>query len=265
MKNLILLASLVLISSLNLFAQKEERNLDNFNAIENNTSVDLTITQGETQKVVVIAPEKYLHKIETKVSAGALIIDVKGSLSYRNEEIYIEVTVANLREINNNGSADIEVEGIFNAENLLLDMHGSGDLEAELNVKNLEVKMYGSGDMEISGVNGSLEIYQMGSGDFEGESLHLGNIIVKMNGSGDCELNGTSAMMELSQNGSGDFDGRSFKVQTAKIRKTSSGEADVYITDTLDARISGSGDLNINGKPEITDFSVSGSGEIRTL
>jgi hypothetical protein len=264
MKNLVSL-TIVLFISLIAFANEEVREAGSFKAIENNCSLDVYITQGDIQKVVVVSPEKYMRKIKTEVQAGTLIIDVKGSLSYRNEDLHIEITVKDLNEINNNGSADFEIMGTFNTENLLLDMHGSGDFEGDFNVKNLEVNMYGSGDMEISGVNGSIEVNQYGSGDFEAESIYVGSSYFKMNGSGDCEVNGTAAMLELSQNGSGDFDGRSFEVKTAKIRKSSSGEADVYITDTLDARLSGSGDLNIKGKPEITDFSVSGSGEIRTL
>lgn len=256
---------IMLIVSLSLFADEETRSLSPFTAIENNCSIDVIIKQGDEQKVVVISPLKYMHKIETKVAAGTLVIDVKGSLSYMNEDLHIEITVEELSEINNNGSADFEISGTFNTENLLLEFHGSGDFEGDLNVKNLEVNMHGSGDIELSGVNGSIEVQQFGSGDFEAEAIYVGSSYFKMNGSGDCEVNGTAAMMELSQNGSGDFDGRSFQVKTAKVRKSSSGEADVYITDTVDARLSGSGDLNIKGKPEITEFSVNGSGEINSL
>lgn len=264
MKNLITII-LALVFASNIFAVEEVRELSAFTAIENNCSLDVYITQGDHQKVVVVAPEKYQEKIKTTVQAGTLIIDIRGSLSYRNEDLHIEVTVKNLNEINNSGSADYEIRGIFSTDHLLLDMHGSGDFEGNLNVKDLEINMHGSGDMEISGVNGSLEVHQYGSGDFEGESIHVGNSYFKMSGSGDFEVNGSAAMMELTQSGSGDFDGRGFKIQTAKIRKSSSGDADVFITETVDAHLSGSGDLNIKGRPEITDFSVSGSGEIRTL
>lgn len=262
-KNITIFIALLL--STVIFADEEVRKVDTFTAIENNCSLDVIIKQGNDQKVVVVSPEKYMNKIKTTVQANTLIIDVKGSLSYRNEDLHIEITVKDLNEINNNGSADFDIQGTFSTENLFLDMHGSGDFEGDFNVKNMEVKMHGSGDMEISGVNGSLEVSQYGSGDFEAESVFVGSSYFKMNGSGDCEVNGTAAMMELSQNGSGDFDGRGFEVKTAKIRKSSSGEADVHITDTLDASLSGSGDLNIKGKPEITDFSVTGSGEIRSL
>jgi len=264
MKNLLAIL-ITLVLSFNLYAEEDVREVNTFTAIENNCSLDVYIHQGEDQKVVVVAPSKYLDKITTSVQASTLVIDVRGSLSYRNEDLYIDITVKDLHEITNNGSADFEIRGIFETDNLLLDMHGSGDFEGNFSVKDLEIKMHGSGDMEISGVNGSLELSQYGSGDFEGESIHVGSSFFKMNGSGDCEVNGSAAMLELSQSGSGDFDGRGFKVKTAKIRKSSSGEADVFITDTVDARLSGSGDLNIKGKPEISDFSVTGSGEIRNL
>lgn len=264
MKKIIIIISMAFLS-FNLMAIEEERTVSVFTSIENNCSLDMIIKQGDVQKVIVVSPDKYLQKIETKVMGNTLVVDVKGSLSYRNEDFHIEVTVKNLKEITNSGSSDIEILGTFNADNMFINMQGSGDLEGDFDVKDMEIKMHGSGDVEISGINGSLDVIQMGSGDFDGESLHLGSAHFSINGSGDAEVSGTAAMLELSQSGSGDFDGRSFEVKTAKIRKTSSGEADVHITDTLDARLSGSGDLNVKGRPEITNFSANGSGEIHTL
>lgn len=264
MKNVIILLAMAFLS-LNLMAVEEERTLSPFTSIDNSCSLDMIIKQGDVQKVVVVSPEKYLGKIVTEVNGNTLNIDVKGSLTYRNEDLHIEITVKDLKEITNSGSADIEFLGIYGGDHMLISMHGSGDLEGDFNVKDMEIKMHGSGDVEISGVNSSLDVRQMGSGDFDGKGLHLGSAYFSINGSGDAEVSGTAAMMELSQSGSGDFDGRSFEVKTAKIRKTSSGEADVHVTDTLDARLSGSGDLNVKGRPDMTHFSVNGSGEIHTL
>jgi len=264
MKKILTLLALIALS-INLMATEEERKLNQFSSIENSCSIDMIIKQGDVQKVIVVSPDKYLSKIKTEVQGGILRVDVKGSLSYRNEDLHIEVTVKNLEEIVNNGSADIEIFGIFNTDHILLSMHGSGDLEGDFKVQDMKIRMHGSGDVEISGVNGSLDVRQMGSGDFEGESLHLASADFSMSGSGDAEVSGTAAMMEISQSGSGDFDGRSFVVKTAKIRKTSSGEADVHITDTLEARLSGSGDLNVKGNPNMTMISVNGSGEIHSL
>jgi hypothetical protein len=231
------------------FLQKDIRTPGTFNAIENHCSLDVIIVQGDEHKVVVVSPEKYLDKIKTTVQANTLIIDIKGNLRYSNENLYIIVTLANLNEITNHGSADFEIDGTFNTESLFLDMHGSGDFEGDLNVKDLEVKIAGSGDVELSGINGSIQVYQYGSGDFEAESVYVGSSYFKINGSGDCEVSGSSAMMELTQNGSGDFDGRGFEVKTAKIRKAAPAMQMLRITETLDARLSGSGDLNVKGNP----------------
>jgi len=250
--------------SLGLNAATEKREIKTFTAIENNCSIDIILSQGDEYKLTVIAPDKYIGKVETKVISNTLIVDIKGNV-YSTETFEIHITAKSISELVLNGSGDLEIEGILNTESLNVELHGSGDFEGALNVKDLDISLYGSGDAEISGVNGSLIVEQHGSGDFEGNNLHLGTAYFTINGSGDAEASGTSAMMELRQSGSGDFDGRSFKVKTAKIRKTSSGEADVYVIDNIDAKLSGSGDLNIKGQPEITNFSASGSGDIRSL
>jgi len=253
-----------IVLTLSVTAAKQQRNVKAFTAIENNCSIDLIITQGDEYGITVIAPEKYMNKITTEVKANTLVIDLHGNV-YSTEEFVIHITAVSLNEITLEGSGDAEIEGIFHAETLFIELQGSGDFEGDLNVKDLEVTLHGSGDAEISGVNNSLEVVQHGSGDFEGDNLHLGKAYFSIQGSGDAEVSGTAAMMTLTQSGSGDFDGRSFEVKAAKIRKTSSGEADVFITETVDAKLSGSGDLSIKGKPVFTNFSASGSGDIRTF
>ncbi len=265
MKKLISLLLLSFVSlSLTVSAATEERETPAFTAIENNCSIDIIIKQADEYTLTVIAPDKYISKVQTKVVANTLIVDIKGSV-FSTEDFEIHVSVKNLKEIVLQGSGDVEIEGILTAEELNIEQHGSGDFEGDLNVKDLEMSLHGSGDAEVSGVNGSLSVKQYGSGDFEGDNLHLGTAYFSINGSGDAEVSGTSAMMELKQNGSGDFDGRSFQVKTAKIRKTSSGEADVFVSETIDAKISGSGDLSIKGSPDITNYSATGSGSIRSL
>ncbi len=264
MRNYALVTLLMGVSTI-ITAQTETRTLGSFTAIENHCSMDVIIKQGSDEKIVVYAPQKYFGQIETKVVANTLVIDIDGPIILKNEVLKIEITTNVLKEISNSGSADIDFEGTFTSGSMFIDLQGSGDLEGTFNVKDMEIKMHGSGDVEISGVNNSLDVEQMGSGDFEGKSLHLGTAYFKMNGSGEAEVEGTAAMMELTQSGSGDFDGRAFQVKTAKIRKSSSGEANVHVTENIDARISGSGDLIIKGRPEITNFSATGSGEIITL
>jgi hypothetical protein len=265
MKKIIALLILGLVT-MTQFSQAatEKRTSKTFVSIENNCSIDIIIRQSDSYKIEVIAPEKYLNKIETKVVANTLIVDVHGNI-YSTEDFEIRIDAVNINEIVLNGSGDCEMDGQFTGESLSLELNGSGDFEGHLNMKDVEVSLRGSGDAELSGVNGSLDITQKGSGDFEGKELYLGNSYFIMNGSGDIEVSGSSAMMELTQNSSGDFDGRSFKVQTAKITKTSSGEADVFITDKVDAKISGSGDLTIKGNPDMTNFSATGSGDIRSI
>ena len=265
MKNiskLILLAFITL--SLSAIAEKQQRQTKSFTAIENNCSIDLIISQGNEYGITVVAPEKYINKITTKVEANTLVIDIRGNV-YSTQDFKIYINVVDLKEITLGGSGDAEIEGTLNTETLDLDLQGSGDFEGHLNVKDLVATLRGSGDAEVSGVNGSLEVVQHGSGDFEGDNLHVGTASFTINGSGDAEVSGTAAMMTLKQSGSGDFDGRSFEIKTAKIRKTSSGDADVFITETVDARLSGSGDLNIKGQPSFTNFSATGSGDIRTF
>lgn len=102
-----------------------------------------------------------------------------------------------------------------------------------------------------------------GSGKINGMVL-CGSTTSYISGSGKITLNGSSEDLQLDISGSGDFAGSGFNTKNASVKISGSGEAKINVTDILEARISGSGDLYYFGNPE-TDFNISGSGKIHKM
>lgn len=204
----------------------EEFVLDDFIGIDLEESGNVTIIQGEEQKVVVTAHENILDRLKTRVEGGIWDINL-GRQCFDQLQLDIEITVPVIEEVHISGSGNITVGDFTQSEDLELSILGSGDIDLGrfTGVRNLEVKISGSGE-----INANEEFPNIEKVDF--------NI-----------------------SGSGLFDG--YDLVTKELDARISGSGDIYttVTEKITIRISGSGDLHYKGNPLI-DANITGSGQI---
>jgi hypothetical protein len=101
-----------------------------------------------------------------------------------------------------------------------------------------------------------------GSADTRIEGIENDAFEVSVSGSADVYAAGTTGTLDASVSGSGDLDLRKLTAQEAKVRVSGSGDADVTVVRRIDAQVSGSGDVTYRGDPDQLSTSVSGSGTI---
>lgn len=91
-----------------------------------------------------------------------------------------------------------------------------------------------------------------------------GDMGLEINGSGDINI-GTNKFntMHCNISGSGSINGRDCVTDNAFIRISGSGNVDLTVLKKLDVHISGSGDVNYWGSPEVVNTDISGSGNVR--
>ena len=241
--------------------KSQDRNVENFSAIKLTCSADLYISQGP-KSITVKTDENILELIETEVEDGTLYVSVKGRGFRSVEGLDVIITVPNLDKIISSGSGDIRFEGVYKANDLYINLNGSGDLDAEFNATNLELKVNGSGDSDISGVMGNLKITVSGSGDVDAEELKLEECYIKNSGSGDLSLKGKTNMLTVSQNGSGDLDGYNFTAVNATVSNSGSSDMTLHVVEVLRVTLNGSGDLTYRGDPQKVDVRSNGSGDV---
>jgi hypothetical protein len=242
----------------------QNRSMSAFTSIKLMCSADLYITQGNTQSVTVKADDKVINDLKTEVRNGVLIIDMKRSYGFFNNirVLEVHVTVPKLEKVADFGSGDIQIKNGFKASDFTVTLNGSGDLTADLHVQNMKLMIRGSGDAKFQGVSGSFELSVMGSGDVEGHGLDLSSCSVDNLGSGDVELSGSTSDLSLSLKGSGDFNGYGMKTKTASVTSYGSGDALVNVTESIRARLFGSGDVIYRGDAPKVSVSSMGSGEV---
>lgn len=219
----------ILLFCAGAFADSQDRHLTGFNAIEVAGSYDVYLTQGNTESVRVEAPGDVIDKILTEVRGNTLRIynrNEHGSWNWggdNNKKMAVYVTVKDINSIGITGSGDVYFKSGINAPTLRVRVTGSGDMQGRLNVKTLELSITGSGDVK---------------------------------------LNGRAETSTVSVSGSGDFSGRDLATVRTSVRVTGSGDASVNASDTIDAGVSGSGDISYSGSASHVSTSTRGSGEI---
>ncbi len=271
MKKILTSLAVLIIATLSLQAGnqriEEERKVPDFTVISIRSSIDVVFKQGSQISVTVVAEEKIIDKVITKVKGDALIVDYEGKMNWGwwgndSEESEVIVTAPDLEKVHIAGSGDFESEGVIEGDDFVIEIYGSGDFESRLDVKDLEVQVSGSGDCEFSGVNNSAKIRINGSGDVECDELYLAHLKVEQYGSGDVSAKGSANNFYLKQAGSGDFSGRKMETKTAEVNKSGSGDAVITVTQELVVNSHGSGDTYCYGNPGKVNESVHGSGDL---
>lgn len=122
----------------------------------------------------------------------------------------------------------------------------SDECRIEIVVRDLqELSVRGACDAHIHGFAGARFTYEL-------------------SGAGNLEMDGKVEFLEIDISGAGDADTRDLEAQHVEVRISGAGNAEVHAERSLEARVSGVGNLTYYGDPEEKDTSVSGMGSIKS-
>ena len=202
------------------------RSTSDYDAIACAGSMDFILIKGTEGKITIEGESNLIEHIITEVKNNKLIVKVEKGFNLResyNKTIKITIPFQDIDKVSLTGSGDLWNTDTINETDLDVDLTGSGDVVLDINTDNVEGSVTGSGDVTLKGKTTNLEASVTGSGDFNGNNLQAENTEVTVTGSGDAE---------------------------------------VVSTETLRARVSGSGDIEYKGNPKKEDTKVAGSGSI---
>lgn len=102
-----------------------------------------------------------------------------------------------------------------------------------------------------------------GSGDLEVRDYDRPDLDLILSGSGDARVRGRTQRLTLAVSGSGEAELDDLAVTDATVTISGSGDASVAASGVVDARISGSGELDLVRRPSRLNSQVTGSGRVR--
>ena len=202
------------------YITKELNNVSNFSSIRVLGSPDVEYRQSNGSKttVSIYGSDNLVDLLEVSTVNGVLQVNIKKGVKILSGERRLKVIASSpsVNQVDIKGSADVYLKGTIKGNDLNLNIAGSGDIEAEnLQYANIFALVKGSGDIDLKNVKATTVMSEVnGSGDISAEKLAATNVVATVAGSGDIVC---------------------------------------YASRQLDARVSGSGDIEYKGSPSVVN------------
>ena len=204
-----------------------ERTTKHYDQIAISGFFDIDLVEGKEGLLTLVGEQNILDHITTEVNGNKLTIKVKNGYNLNpsswRKGVSITIPVESISALSLSGSGDIVSKKTLKADFFETTISGSGDISLALEVKSLKASMSGSGDMVLSGKTTDLDVSISGSGNINAYDLSADHVDATVSGS-------------------------------ANVKVTANKE--------INAKVSGSGDIDYRGNPEKINTKVSGSGDI---
>jgi len=145
-------------------------------------------------------------------------------------------------------------------------LRGAGNFDcARIETTDLELIQAGAGNAAIASLSAAeLKIKHSGAGNLAVKSLTAESLSVDHSGVGNIDLSGRASRQDVLLSGAGNYSATSLESQDAVVKQSGLGNARVWVVTTLDASLSGAGNIEYRGDPALTQ-KVSGLGSIKKI
>ncbi len=226
--SLVLLLALVVAAPAQASSEKngkQTRRTASFNGISVSSGIDLYLTQGNAEIVVVEADPDIIDDIITEVNDGILHIYLKKKFNWVcNDDRAVYVTFDNLTKLDISAGADVEAENSFKLEDLEISVSSGADLEID---------------------------------DLTAESVWLDT-----SSGSDAELSGKVVNFNASSSSGADISCANLISENCTVSVSSGADANVHVTKELKASASSGGDICYKGNPDRKDINESSGGDV---
>jgi hypothetical protein len=193
---------------------------------------DITITQGDHDEVKIEANDEVRARIKTEIANGTLTI-------------------------------------LFDADWgnwIAMPFAAHGPIRFYITMKNIdELNLSGAGNLTAGQIVSSrLNLVHGGAGNMRIDALTANDMFVEHHGLGNIDLAGKASALDVVMSGAGNFSGGDLECQTAIVKAKGLGNCRVWVKETLNASLSGAGNIEYFGTPVVTQ-NVSGLGKISSL
>ncbi len=215
----------VLQESSSTYGNTKSYNFDNFDAVQVNGPMNISIAQGEEFRVVLSGRDSYLEKILVSENDGVLevIYDEKEldlQRGYRN--IKLRIIMPSLTNLHIKGASVGNIAG-FEEEKMKIRISAASEITIDSDISYLVVNLNSASSLDL-----------IGSGD----------------------------VMEVNLSSAAQLDAYKFDAQNVTVSVSSAAKAKVYATETLSIKASSLGDVKYRGGATVTKKRSSSLGNI---
>ncbi|MFH4964065.1 head GIN domain-containing protein [Gaetbulibacter sp. M235] len=184
--------------------QIENRTLNqSFNAIKTSQGLDVYLTQGDEESIIIEADENLHNLIKTEVKDNELHIYLEKNIGYASSK-KIMVTFKDISKITSTSGSDVISTNTINAENLELNSSSGSDMKLDLNTITLHCNSSSGSDLKLSGKTQKLIAEASSGSDIKAADLIAESSQVKATSGADITVN-TAKELTADANSGGDI------------------------------------------------------------
>ncbi|MDC7993852.1 head GIN domain-containing protein [Altibacter sp. HG106] len=134
----------------------EERPVtSNFSIVRGSAGLDVYLSEGDENKIVIEADENLMEIIDTEIRNGKLHVTTNSNIG-RSKSKKVYVTYQSLGAVEASSGADVIVNSVLEADEIRLKSSSGADLEAEVRAQTVWAETSSGADIVISGRAASL-------------------------------------------------------------------------------------------------------------
>ncbi len=188
-----------------------------FTKVKVSTGLDLYLSQGSENKIVVEADENLQDIIITEIKDGQLrIYSEKNIWKAKARKVY--VTIKTIEAITATSGADVYAEETIKANDLKVSSTSGADITISIDANTVETSSTSGSDIEISGVANNHTSRATSGASIDAYGLRSKNVTVKVSSGADINIYASESINAKASSG-GDID---FKGNPKQINKKSS-------------------------------------------
>lgn len=220
---LVLLIALTLSST--IFAQeKQVRSVTGFSKIDVAEGIQVTLTMGDTEKVVVIAPDDYIDKVVTELDGSALKMYLEGdNNNLKGKKIEVLVTAKQIHGIEANSGSSVKTTNCIKSTSFEISVSSGAHANVEIEAQKTEADASSGASIIIRGNTTHFEADASSGANLTADDL-------------------------VSQN--------------TKADVSSGAHIKLHVEKELEAEASSGGSISYSGKPEMVNVEKSSGGSV---
>lgn len=129
---------------------EQTRDLGSFDEVKASRGMNVYITQGEIEKVVIEADENLLDAIETKIERNTLVVTTSKNIrESTSKKVY--VTISEINGIKSTAGSNVYSENTLNAKSLDLSTSAGSNMSLEVDAGRLNVSASSGSNIKLEG------------------------------------------------------------------------------------------------------------------
>lgn len=226
--------------------QSKEFSIGDYSSLHLSGSARMYYEQKPDEKpyLRIEIDENLIEYLEPRIDENDHL-DLRTTKNINPTKYLIYTNSTSLRNARLSGSGSLSIDSGIETDKLSLSISGSGNVKAE-NIKcsELESSVSGSGALQIG-------------------ALTADRFRASVSGSGKINASGSVRESDTRVSGSGSVNLSDLTSSKAKSNISGSGKVNLMVNDSLEARVTGSGNVYYKGNPAHKQISVSGSGKVK--